>query len=81
MGHSGLMHCTSNESGEHEVEITYERGFWRWVFRMPERKDVFVGDGLLTWRYKDSGVKVGRWKSMEIYNVVDHLRAESYWRE
>ena len=79
MTYKTCMHTTCNEAGEHEVEIVYERGFWRWLLGMPERTEIYVGSGCTVWYRKGTGERPGGPKEMEICNVVERLRQMSVY--
>lgn len=73
MAYKTLMHATFNESGKQEVEIVYENGFFRWLFRMPDKVEIYVGGGV-TWYRKDTHEKADRLKVSEILDIVTRIR-------
>ena len=74
MNYRTLTHITRNEAGEQEVEIVYRRGFWRWLFLLPERTETYVGSGCTVWYRKGTGKRAGTLKEIEICNIVERLR-------
>lgn len=79
MSYKTLMHATHNEDGKQEVEIVYKRTFWRWLFRMPELTEAYVGSGGTAWYRKDTGECPGTFKEIEICEVVERLRKASVY--
>lgn len=64
-----FTHTVSNENFDEEVEIVYGRGFFRWFFKLPPRKEVYIGNGTV-WHNKKTGERAGIFKEYEIYEVV-----------
>jgi len=65
------MSCTSNEKGEHEVELVYSNGLIRRLLGLPEKKETYVGSGTV-WYEKGTGIRAGTFKEVEICNVVEY---------
>lgn len=72
MTYKTLSYMTSNEDGQAEVEIVYERGFWRWLFNKPECREVYIKLGTL-WCDKKTRQRADWQKEAEIYEVVRRL--------
>ena len=74
MNYKTLTYITSNENGEHEVEIVYERSLWRWLFRMAERKETFVANNPRgTWYCKWTGLQADRAKREELCYIATKM--------
>ncbi len=69
------MTTTCNENGDEEVELVYNRGFFRWLFRMERRKENYVGSGTV-WYSKGEGRRAGTLKECEIRDVIEMHRQE-----
>ncbi len=76
MGYKSTLYCTSNEAGEQQVEIVYEKTFFQWLFLLPETKEVFVGRGTV-WHRKGSGQRAGTLKEWEIVDIVEYHRQQA----
>lgn len=74
MTYSTVKHTTCNEDRKQEVEIGYERGFWRWVFRMPEYSKTYVSTDGIVWFEKRTGKRVGTLKECEIRDIITYFR-------
>ena len=72
--YSSTTTCTSNEKGDHEVEIVYQNGLIRSLLKLPERKEVYVGRGGTVWYEKGTGKRAGVIKEREIADVVEYHR-------
>lgn len=64
-------HCTSNENRREEVEITYSRTLWQWLFKKPattKRYEMFYGN----WFDKDKRTRA----SVEEHFLADRIREQ-----
>jgi len=77
--YSSTMSCTSNEKGEHEVELVYSNGLMRSLLKLPEKKEVYVGKGGTVWYEKSTGKRAGTLKECEICDVVEYHRQQSLY--
>ena len=69
--YSSTMRCTSNDKGEHEVELVYSNGLIRSLLKLPEKKEVYVGKGNTVWYEKGTGKRARTLKQCEIWDVVE----------
>jgi len=65
------MSCTSNEKGEHEVELVYSNGLIRRLLGLPEKKETYVGSGTV-WYEKGTGIRAGTLKEVDCIAAVDY---------
>ena len=79
MAYSTLKHTTKNEVGEHEVEIVYKNGLFRYLFNLPERKETYVSRGGVVWYSKGPAERASSSKSYEISNIIEYLRQQSLY--
>ncbi len=75
--YSSTMSCTSNEKGEHEVELVYSNGLIRYLLGLPEKKETYVGKGGTVWYEKGTGRRAGTLKECEICDVVEYHRQQN----
>ena len=74
--YKSISHTTSNEAGEHEVTIEYEKTFLQRLFNLPAIKQTFVGQGGTVWYFKGSGKRAETSKEYEICNVIELCRQQ-----
>lgn len=74
MTYKTLTHTTFNAAGQHEIELVYEIGFWRWLLGMPARIETYVSEDGLEWYGKKDGRRANPWKEIEIDAAVDRIR-------
>ena len=78
--YSSTKSCTSNEKGEHEVELIYKNGLIRSLLKLPESSEIYVG-GRTVWHHKGTGKRAGPLKAFEICDVVECHRQQSLYAE
>lgn len=76
MPYKSIKYATCNEQELHEVELVYSRGFWRWLFRMPERVETYTSQtGFYgTWIEKTTNRFANARKQIEIDNMIDRVK-------
>mgnify|MGYP005839465231 CR=1 FL=1 len=69
MSYFSVTHISSNEAGEEQVEIVYNNGFIRDLFKKPLRKEIYVGSGTV-WYDKKLCRRARTSKECEVINIV-----------
>lgn len=71
-GVESISYATSNENGQQEVEIVYEKSLWRNIFNMDNRVERFVFNDH-EWMDKDNGNPA---PYLKLCMIVDIMSAE-----
>lgn len=77
----------NHKDGSHRVEIGYRNGFWRWLFRIPERIETYTSQtGFYgTWIDRATNQFANARKQVEIDDVVSRVKrlrfGSSYFAE
>ena len=73
MTYKSVKHISSNELGEEEVVLEYERTFLQWIFRKPNTIKTFVGHNTV-WHDKNSGKRQSPHTESHIIDVIKFIQ-------
>ena len=73
-----ITHCTLNEYGDEEIELVYNNGFIRDLFKLDEKKETWIcSEGI--WYNKDTKQGASADKFYELQNAKNWVRVRNLY--